>query len=59
MTLKQLIEKLKLKPNQQSEVEFLVIGEGGNIVCCELNGPSTADLMRVIAKKKGSNAKVE
>jgi hypothetical protein len=57
MTLKMLIEKLKGKPNQNAEVQFLVFEkQGGAMVCCDLEGPSTIDIMNAIAKRKGGHA---
>ena len=60
MKLRELAAKLLGKPDHEIEVEFLVINKTtGAIVCCDLNGPSTTDLMRVLARKKGSTALVE
>lgn len=51
MKLKELITKLEGKPDQDSEVEYLVINQDtGNVITCDLNGPATTDIMRLLAK---------
>jgi hypothetical protein len=56
MKLKQLVKKLAEKPNQDAEVYFLVWEQGdkGNIVCIDMAGPATTDIMRVIGKHSKS-----
>ncbi len=52
MKLKDLIKKLADKPNQESEVDFVVYEkDGGNIVCIELNGKKTTAVMKALASK--------
>ncbi len=59
MKLKELTGKLAQKPNQEAEVQFLVFEkESGDMVCCDLDGPSTTDIMRAISKKKGGHAHI-
>lgn len=60
MTLKALITKLQGKPNQDAEVEFLVFekGKGATVVCCDLSGPATHDLMELLAKKNKQRTEV-
>lgn len=59
MKLRELAAKLLGKPDQEIEVEFLVINKDSNaVVCCDLNGPCTTDLMKLMTKR-GGTAKVE
>lgn len=55
MKLKDLVKKLAAKPNQNKEVEFVVFEREtpGNIVCCDLCGPATHDIMKLLAKHIG------
>lgn len=52
MKLKDLITKLQGKPNQEADVYFVVFesAKDGNIVCIDLAGPTTKDIMRVLYK---------
>lgn len=50
MQLKDLVTKLDEKPEQEAEVQFVVWTKDGEIVCAEMSGPATQDLMRVFAK---------
>jgi hypothetical protein len=50
MNLKELIIKLREKSEQDSEVEFVIWTKDGNIVCADMNGAMTKDLMKVFAK---------
>jgi len=50
MILKDLVTKLDEKPEQEADVQFVVWTKDGYIVCAEMSGPATADLMRVFAK---------
>lgn len=50
MNLKELILKLKSKPDQDTEVQFVVWTATGDIVCMEMEGAATKDLMKVFAK---------
>ncbi len=51
MNIPELIKKLKEKPQQKEEVQFVVwTKDGGNIVCCDIGGPMVKDLMKVFAK---------
>lgn len=51
MNLKELIQKLKDKPCQDLEVEFLVYAaEDRSILCADLSGPSLSELVSVLAK---------
>lgn len=61
MILADLIKKLQAKPGQQNEVEFLVFEKGdGVMVCADLSGPSTMELMKLLAnKRKKGHATVE
>lgn len=60
MKLKDLVKKLQAKPDQDAEVEFLVINKPANtILCCDLTGPATTDLMRVLAKGGSEHANVD
>lgn len=60
MKLRELVSKLAAKPEQNTEVEFLVIKQpAGTILCCDLNGPSTTDLMRALATRKNEKARVD
>lgn len=53
MNLKQLITKLQGKPNQDAEVEFVVYETKSNdLVCVDLSGKKTIEIMRVLAGKK-------
>ncbi len=58
MNLKDLIKKLQDKPNQNDEVQFVVWNKAGDIVCVEMTGPATRDLMKVFARHapKGEDA---
>ncbi len=57
MKLKELTGKLAQKPNQEVEVEFLVYEkESGDLVCCDLTGPSTTELMKILAKRGKNKA---
>jgi len=60
MKLSDLVEHLRKKPNQDAEVEYVIFEEGGgNIVCVDLRGASTIELMRIISKPKpGARAKI-
>ena len=52
MTLRELVAKLVAKPDQDAEVEYLVYREDdGMMVCCDLSGPTTTELMHVLAKR--------
>lgn len=51
MKLKDLAKKLAKKPDQNAEVHFCVwTVENGTLVCAEMSGPLTQDLMRLFAK---------
>lgn len=50
MSIKELILKLKSKPDQNEEVQFVVWTAKGDIVCAEMSGAATKDLMKVFAK---------
>jgi hypothetical protein len=50
MKLKELVKKLAGKPAQDAEVHFVVWTKDGDIVCADMGGPMTQDLMRVFAK---------
>jgi hypothetical protein len=53
MKLKDLIKKLKLKPRQEDEVEFLVYTKkDGDIVCAQMSGNDTTQIIRILAKRK-------
>ncbi len=50
MTIAELIKKLKEKP-QNAEVQFAVwTVDEGDLVCAEMSGTMTRDLMKVFAK---------
>ena len=62
MKLKDLIKHLQSKStqDQDTEVEYLVVRHHAQtIVTCDLKGPSTTQLMRVLAKSEGDRAQVE
>lgn len=48
MKLKDLVKKLIDKPN--TEVQFCIWTSGGILVCADMSGPMTRDLMKVFAK---------
>ncbi len=50
MKLKDLVKKLEDKSPQNEEVQFVVWTKAGMIVCAEMNGPMTTDLVRLFAK---------
>jgi hypothetical protein len=50
MNIKELAKKLSEKPSQDAEIEFVVWTKEGYIVCCDMNGPLTQELMRLFAK---------
>lgn len=52
MQLKELILKLKSKPNQNAEVDFVIYEKAsGNVVCIDLDGPKTMAVMKALATK--------
>lgn len=51
MKLKDLVKKLTGKPEQNTDVQFVVWNsDDGTLVCADMSGPMTRDLMRVFAK---------
>lgn len=57
MKLKDLIKKLQQKPQQNEEVEFLVYQKNdGNIVCAEMSGKDTTQIIKILAKRKELHA---
>lgn len=50
MNLKELIKKLAEKPDQKQEVQFAIWTDDGNIVCADMSGAMTRDMMKVFAK---------
>jgi len=51
MKLKDLVKKLEDKPQQNEDVQFVIwTTEGNSIVCIDMSGPMTIDLMKVFAK---------
>lgn len=60
MKLKDLIKKLRAKPNQNDEVEFLIYGKGdGDIVCAEMHGSDTLKVFRILAKRRKKEGHAE
>lgn len=50
MKIPELIEKLKQKPDQDKEIQFVVWTKSGDLVCADMGGPMIKDLMKVFAK---------
>ncbi len=58
MNIKELIKKLESKPLQKEEIQFAIWSEKtGDIVCADMSGPMTMDLMKVFAKHAPKPAK--
>jgi hypothetical protein len=59
MKLKDLVKKLAKKPGQNVEVQFCVwTAKDGTLVCVDMNGQMTQDLMKIFAKHAPSEAKL-
>ncbi len=50
MNIHELIKKLESKPNKNEDVQFVVWNARGDLICVEMSGAATQDLMRVFAK---------
>lgn len=60
MKLYELAAKLLAKPDQEIEVEFLVLNKDTDaIVCCDLTGPNTIQLMKALSRNRGGQARVD
>lgn len=60
ITLRELAVNILAKPDLDSPVEFMVINaDTGALICCDLQGPSTTDLIRILAKRGRGRAKIE